>query len=74
MKIRTALLLLPLWLAACGSPEKKAGKLIDNAAFEELQGNIPRAEKLYQRVLQEYPETDAADQAQKRLAELAAPE
>ncbi len=58
-------------VASCGGSEGKARDLIEHAHFEEAQGNIPNATKMYRRVAEKYPETAAAEEARRRLAELA---
>ncbi|MAE68997.1 MAG: hypothetical protein CME06_00855 [Gemmatimonadetes bacterium] len=57
-------------LSSCAGSEGKAREMADHAAFEEAQGNIPNATKLYQRVVEKYPDTEAAAEARARLSEL----
>jgi outer membrane protein assembly factor BamD (BamD/ComL family) len=44
--------------------------LYDTAQLEEKQFNKPHAEKLYRRIVEEYPDSPYASQAKTRLAEL----
>ena len=60
----TSLLLL---LVGCGD---RAKDLYDTAQLEEKQFNKPHAAKLYQRIVEEYPDSPYASQAKTRLAEL----
>ena len=61
-------ILLAAALAACSS---SADELLENARFEELQRNVPHATKLYQQILDRYPNTPEAEEAKARLAILA---
>jgi TolA-binding protein len=53
----------------CSSEEGRARKLLETARFEEQQNNKSRAQKLYNEILEQYPDTEAAqelrDQKQK---------
>jgi hypothetical protein len=60
----TCLLLL---LVGCGD---KVKDLYDTAQLEEKQFNKPHAEKLYRRIVEDYPDSPYTSQAKTRLAEL----
>jgi outer membrane protein assembly factor BamD (BamD/ComL family) len=51
----------------CGD---KAKDLFDTAQLEEKQNNKPHATKLYRQIVEEYPNSPYANQAETRLAEL----
>ncbi len=54
-------------LAGCGDGAKE---LFDTAQFEEKQFNKPHATQLYQRIIEQYPNSPYAGQAKARLVEL----
>lgn len=54
-------------VVGCGGSERASSRLMETAAFEERQNNFAYAAKLYERVLDEYPATDAATEARRRL-------
>jgi TolA-binding protein len=58
---------LLLLLVGCGD---KAKDLFDIAQLEEKQNNRPHAAKLYRQIVEEYPDSPYANQANARLAEL----
>lgn len=58
-------IVLATTLAACSS---SADELLETARFEELQRNVPQATKLYQQILDRYPNTPEAAEAKARLA------
>ena len=58
---------LLLLLIGCGDNAKD---LYDTAQLEEKQNNRPHATKLYRRIVEEYPNSPHANQANTRLAEL----
>jgi TolA-binding protein len=58
---------LLLLLVGCGDQAKN---LFDTAQLEEKQNNRPHATKLYQQIIEEYPNSPYANQAKSRLAEL----
>jgi TolA-binding protein len=70
MALRSALaaVALAVALAACSS---SADELLENARFEELQRNVPHAQKLYQQIIDRFPNTHEAAEAKTRLAFLA---
>ena len=55
-------------IAACsgGGP----AELMETAKFEELQRNVPHARELYQRIVDEYPQSEEAKVARERLGAL----
>ncbi len=59
--------LLALALAGCGD---RAQELFDTAQLEERQYNTEHAVKLYQELLEKYPDSSLAEQARQRLEEL----
>lgn len=54
----------------CTGDEKRAAALLETAQFEERQFNPKQAEKLYNQILERYPETESAETAQARLTAL----
>jgi TolA-binding protein len=56
-----------LGLSGCGEDPKQ---LFETAQFEEQQNNKAHARELYERIVQIHPESDWANQAKGRLAEL----
>lgn len=59
--------------AGCTSPERAAQETFELAQFEEKQGNLEHARKLYQDVTSKYPDTSWAEKARARLSELQPP-
>ncbi|TAN43864.1 MAG: outer membrane protein assembly factor BamD [Nitrospirae bacterium] len=57
------------FLTGCGS---NAAELFETAKFEELQNNKEHAVKLYEEIVNKYPDSDYADRAKERLARLKA--
>ena len=68
MRLRTACMLLCVFLAACNGD--KAKDLLETAEFEERQMNVPHAKQLYEDVIRLYPASREADRARARLAAL----
>ena len=69
-KLRHVLLLIAgLFFLSC-SGEKKAEELLEIAAFEELQTNIPHAKQLYQEIIEKYPDTETARKAREALEKI----
>lgn len=66
----TIILLASTLLPGCTSGDKKASELLDTAAFEEKQNNFEHASKLYDEILKEYPQSQAAKSAANRLTGL----
>lgn len=71
MKLKSILIILciALFAVACSS-DKKATELLDTAGFEVKQNNIDHAVKLYNEIIQKYPDTQAAKTAKTRLQEI----
>jgi TolA-binding protein len=65
----TIVLVLAL-LAGCSSGEKQAAELLDTARFEEKQGNLDHAARVYGEILTKYPSSPAARDAAARMVEL----
>lgn len=63
-----ALALSPM---ACASSERAAQDAYELAQFEQKQGNMDHARKLYQDVVTKYPGTSWAEKAQASLSEIA---
>jgi TolA-binding protein len=57
-------------LAMGGCTGSNPEALLDTAQLEERQENVEHARQLYQRIIEEHPESKYADQARERLAEL----
>ncbi|MEJ2200283.1 MAG: hypothetical protein P8X63_04615 [Desulfuromonadaceae bacterium] len=57
-------------LVGCGD---RAKDLYETAQFEELQYNTPHARQLYQDIVEQYPDSPYAVQAQTRLQALSSP-
>ena len=70
MKCRILLLLLGLVLALSCCSGNNAKELFDTAKLEELQFNPDHATKLYQEIVNKYPESEYAEKAKERLAAL----
>jgi hypothetical protein len=62
--LRVAALLLVAIFAAC-SRSARAERLLEEARVEVKRGRLPQALSLLERVSREYPETDAAREAEK---------
>lgn len=69
MKTALTILLLFLALTVGGCAEKRAEELLDTARLEERQNNMDHARRLYEEILEDYPDTDSAAAARRRLAE-----
>uniref|UniRef100_C6E0P9 Lipoprotein n=1 Tax=Geobacter sp. (strain M21) TaxID=443144 RepID=C6E0P9_GEOSM len=70
MKKIVLLMMLVLALAAACSSDKSK-ELFETAQFEEKQNNKEHAKKLYQEIVDKYPDSPLAKQAQERVAALA---
>lgn len=57
-------------VAVSGCSGDKAKTLMDTALLEEKQHNPDHARKLYQEIIQKYPDSAYAKEAQKRLSDL----
>ncbi len=62
--------LLVLSLALSGCTDGKAKELFETAEFEELQNSYDHAEKLYQKILDKYPDSEYASKARSKLDSL----
>ena len=51
-------------LMACG---EDPGQLFETAQFEEQQHNRAHAQELYERIIQEHPDSEFAEKARRRL-------
>ena len=70
-KTISALLIFGCLLAfSCSSAEQKANGLYETAVFEEKQFNSEHAVKLYEQIINKYPDTETAGKAQKALVRL----
>jgi TolA-binding protein len=54
---------LSLLVLGCSSAENRAAELYELAAFEQQQFNAEHALQLYDQILAEYPDTQAAQKA-----------
>ena len=70
MKIITVALLLTLTLVFSACSGNNAEELFDTAELEELQNAKDHAIKLYQEIVDKYPESDYAQKARERLSAL----
>ena len=61
-------IILTMALSACSG--NGGQQLFDAAKLEELQDNREHARQLYQEIVDQYPETEYARKAQKRLSAL----
>ncbi|MBW2331771.1 MAG: hypothetical protein JRF30_12900 [Deltaproteobacteria bacterium] len=70
--MRQIVLILMVIVAAVlsGCSGNGAEQLFDTAKLEELQNNREHATKLYQEIIQKYPESDYAKRAKERLSVL----
>ncbi len=64
---------LAVWVSVCGlmGCGEDPKQLFETAQFEEQQQNQTHARELYQRVVQTHPESEWAQKAKVRLAEMA---
>ena len=67
---RLIVLALVLMAFVGGCSSDKSNELLETARFEEKQNNNEHARKLYQEIVEKYPESPAAKEAQERLAAL----
>jgi outer membrane protein assembly factor BamD (BamD/ComL family) len=67
MRSKTVLLLICLTIALSGCSDK-AEELFETAKLEELQNAPAQAMKLYQEIVDKYPESEYAPKAKERLA------
>lgn len=69
-----SLLLAALLAVSAGACSRSADDLLETARFEELQRNLPHARKLYQEIVDRFPDSYEATEAKQRLAMMAAAE
>jgi len=70
--LRLCLFMTLISLAACSNSEGKSKLLYETAQFEEAQSNLKHARQLYQEIVSDYPESEAAPKAKARLEALKA--
>ena len=70
MKVRFIVLFLLLALVLPGCSGHKAEELFETAKLEELQNAPEHAIKLYQELVDKYPESEYAPKAKERLSAL----
>lgn len=70
MKIFILSLMILFSVSVSGCSGDKAKELMDTALLEEKQHNPDHARKLYQEIIQKYPNSPFAKDAQKRLSEM----
>ena len=63
-------ILILFFLSGCSNGGAKAEELFETAQFEELQKNQEHARKLYEDIMEKYPDTKFAEKAKIRLAAL----
>jgi TolA-binding protein len=66
----TVIFLCALGLSLSGCTGDKAKELLETAAFEERQMNLPHAKQLFEDVIRLYPTSKEAETARARLAAL----
>lgn len=70
MKLIILSLMILFSAAVSGCSGDKAKELMDTALLEEKQHNPDHARQLYQEIIQKYPDSAFAGDAQKRLSDL----
>ena len=70
MKIFVIALMTLLSVSMSGCTGDKARELMDTAILEEKQHNTEHARKLYQEIVQKYPDSPLANEARKKLSDL----
>jgi TolA-binding protein len=70
MKLFVSALMILLSTTFFGCTGDKAKELMDTAILEEKQHNMEHARKLYQEIIQKYPDSPLAKDAQKKLSDL----
>ena len=58
------------FILSCAGAEQKASELYETAVFEEKQFNKEHAIKLYEDIVNKYPDTETAKKARKALKRL----
>ena len=56
--------------ALSGCPGNGAQEMLDTAQLEEVQDNLANARKIYQRIIEQHPDSPEADAARARLEAL----
>jgi outer membrane protein assembly factor BamD (BamD/ComL family) len=70
MKLFILTLMILFSVSVSGCSGDKAKDIMDTAILEEKQHNPDHAKQLYQEVIQKYPDSAFAKDAQKKLSEL----
>lgn len=70
MKMFVLALMILLFVSVFGCSGDKAKELMDTAILEEKQHNAEHARKLYQEIIQKYPDSPLAKDAQKKLSDM----
>ena len=70
MKQIILILMIILAMALLGCSGNNAEQLFDTAKLEELQDDREHATKLYQEIIEKYPESEYAKRAKERLSAL----
>jgi len=70
MKQGVLIFLLLFAFALPGCSGDKAEELYNTAGFEELQNNKEHALKLYEEIVEKYPESQYAQKAEERIQEI----
>ena len=70
MRQLVLILMVIVATALSGCSGSGAEQVFDTAKLEELQNNREHATKLYQEIIQKYPESDYAKRAKERLSAL----
>jgi hypothetical protein len=65
--MRSWIVLLALCLPLSACMKSGPAETMETAKFEELQQNLPHARELYERVIEEYPDSPEANEARARL-------
>lgn len=67
MKLFMVVVIALVGLLSAGCTGDKSKELFETAQFEEKQNNREHAQKLYAEILEKYPNSPIAKQAQERL-------
>ena len=70
MKLFVSALTILLSVSMFGCTGDKAKELMDTAILEEKQHNTEHARKLYQEIIQKYPDSPLARDARKKLSDM----
>jgi hypothetical protein len=70
LRFMTGFVLPCLLLLGLGCSGDNAKELLETAAFEERQMNVPHAKQLYEDIVRLYPASKEAEIARARLAQL----